>query len=330
MRIDSGTRSVVLVAALAALLLAVGTRIATAATVYVDNVLGDDRHAGTAPVGTDGDGPVRTLRRALQVCSAGDRILLAKTDQPYRESISLSTSSHCGNALSPFIIDGQGATLEGTEAVPRDAWENERGPVFRFRPPRTSYQQLFLDGKPATQRKMLAGETHFPKLEPLEWYRRGASIYFRVGADKLPRDYDLAYSARQTGITLYHVHDVMVTNLVVQGFRLDGVNVNDGAVNCELLEITSRGNGRSGVTVTGSSKARLGGCLIGDNGEQQLLLEGTSATIVDQCELLANTAPAVTNRWTRLDFRPVQSDEKPSAKKPSDGAPSPEEPSEEQ
>ncbi|HVX13522.1 MAG TPA: right-handed parallel beta-helix repeat-containing protein [Pirellulales bacterium] len=310
MTINLGARYVALFAILATVPMAIDTRIAAAATVYVDNAVGDDRHEGAQPSSIDGDGPVRTLRRALQVCRAGDRVLLANTGEPYRETISLSTAAHCGNALSPFIIDGQGATLEGTEAVPRDAWENERGPVFRFRPPRTSYQQLFLDGKPATQRKMLAGETHFPKLQPLEWYRRGASIYFCVDSDKLPRDYDLAYSARQTGITIYHVHDVVITNLVVQGFRLDGVNVNDGVVDCELLDVTSRGNGRSGVTIAGSSKARLEGCVIGDNGEEQLLVEGTSSTLVEQCELIANTAPAVTNRGARLDIRTAPSEKK--------------------
>ncbi|HET6881728.1 MAG TPA: right-handed parallel beta-helix repeat-containing protein, partial [Pirellulales bacterium] len=253
-----------------------GNRGTSGAIVYVNNVTGDDRHQGAEPQSTGADGPVRSLQRALEVCRSGDRIVLAP-GAPYRESISLSTAEHCGNAVSPFIIDGQGAVLEGAEPVPVEAWENVAGAVFRFRPPRTSYQQLFLDGKPAAQRKLLPGETRFPELEPRQWYRRGAEIYFCVEADKLPRNYDLAYSARQTGITVYHVHDVVIANLVVQGFRLDGVNLNDGVNRCELIEVTSRGNGRSGITVAGASKARIEGCLVGDNGEQQLLVEGPSS-----------------------------------------------------
>ena len=291
-------------------LFALGGQLADAATVYVNNVVGDDLHEGTQPESAGGDGPVRTLRKALRVCHSGDRIVLANTGEPYRESIGLSTAEHCGNSVSPFIIDGQGAILEGTEPVPRDAWENERGAVFRFRPPRTSYQQLFLDDKPAAQRKLLPGETRLPELEPLEWYRRGAYIFFCVEPDKLPRNYNLAYSARQTGVTLYHVHDVVIMNLTVQGFRLDGVNINDGVVRCEVLDVTSRGNGRSGITVAGSSKARIEGCLIGDNGEEQLLVEGTSSTVVDRCELIANTAPAVTNRGARLFIHEKASESK--------------------
>src|SRR5215469_15584469 len=86
-------------------------RSAHAATVYVDNVGGDDLHDGTQPTNLGGNGPVRTLRKALKICFAGDRILLTNTGQPYRESIGLSAANHCGTALSPFIIDGQGATL---------------------------------------------------------------------------------------------------------------------------------------------------------------------------------------------------------------------------
>jgi hypothetical protein len=276
---------------------------ASAGTVYVDNVTGDDLHDGAEPQSAGGSGPVRTLRKALSVCKSGDRILLANTGEPYRESISLSTADHCGNAISPFVIDGQGATLEGAELVPGDAWEHERGAVFRYRPPRSTYQQLFLDGKPAVERKLSPDEARLPQLKPLEWYRRGAYLYFCVEPDKLPRNYNLAYSARQTGITVYHVHHVVITNLVVQSFRLDGINLNDGVENCEVSDITSRGNGRSGLTVSGSSKARLTGCLLGDNGEEQLLVEGVSSTVVEDCELIANTAPAITNRGAKLVVR---------------------------
>lgn len=295
---------------LAGLVLLGVSRFAAAATIYVDNVLGDDLREGSKPESSGGpDGPLRTLRKALSICQAGDRIMLAATGEPYRESISLSAARHCGSAVSPFIIDGQGAVLEGAEGVPYTAWEHVSGAVFRFRPSRTSYQQLFLDGQPAVERRIAPGETRLPVLEPREWYRRGAYIYFRVEADRLPRDYNLSCSARQTGVTLYHVHDVVIMNLVVQGFRLDGVNVNDGVLDSEVLDITSRGNGRSGIAVAGSSKVHIEGCLAGDNGEQQLLVEGTSATLVEHSELLANTAPAVTNRGARLTIR--KDDERP-------------------
>jgi hypothetical protein len=50
---------------------------------------------------------------------------------------------------------------------------------------------------------------------------------------------------------------------------------------------------------------------VGNNGEEQLLLEGTSSTVVEDCELIANTGPAVTNRGAKLTMReakPIKTD----------------------
>ncbi|HXT60579.1 MAG TPA: right-handed parallel beta-helix repeat-containing protein [Pirellulales bacterium] len=275
---------------------------ASARDLFVNNASGDDLHDGAQAATTAFGGPLRTLRRALELVLPGDRIVLAKTDEPYRESISLSTASQCGNQLGPLVIDGQGAVLDGTVPVGEREWESVRGPVFRFRPAKSSYQQLFLAGKPAVERALEPRSHKLPELAPLEWFRRDAEIYFRVEPDKLPGDYPLSYSGLQTGITLYHVHDVVIMDLIVQGFRLDGINVNDGVRNCQLIDVTCRGNGRSGVTVAGSSHARLDGCLLGDNGTAQLRSEGVSATSVAHSELLDNTAPPVVWRGGKLEI----------------------------
>src|SRR5487761_688565 len=89
----------------------VGGAAAPGATVYVDNIAGDDLLDGRAAVSDAGSGPVRTIRKALRVVEAGDRIVLANTGEPYREMIGLSDRRHCGTAMSPFVIDGQGAVL---------------------------------------------------------------------------------------------------------------------------------------------------------------------------------------------------------------------------
>lgn len=285
---------------LAILCFSLATAEAAARDLFVDNVLGDDLNDGLATDTAGFGGPVRTVRRALEIAIPGDRIVLAKNDEPYRETISLSTARHCGNGLRPLVIDGQGAILDGTAPAPDRSWESVRGPIFRFRPARSSYQQLFLAGKPAVQRKIEPGSHRLPELEPLEWFRRDAFIYFRVEPDKLPDGYPLSYSALQTGITVYHVHDVVIMDLIVQGFRLDGINVNDGVRNCKLVDVTCRGNGRAGVTVAGCSHARLDGCLIGDNGTAQLLTEGLSVTRVENSELLPATAPPVVQRGGEL------------------------------
>ena len=63
---------------------------ACARDLYVNNVSGDDRFNGSAANAQGGkNGPWRTIARALRSAEKGDRINLAATEQPYRESITL-------------------------------------------------------------------------------------------------------------------------------------------------------------------------------------------------------------------------------------------------
>ena len=57
----------------------------------------------------------------------------------------------------------------------------------------------------------------------------GGQIYFCVEQTKLPGDYRLSYARQQTGITLFHVDYVLITDLIVQGFQLDGINLFNSA-----------------------------------------------------------------------------------------------------
>ena len=172
--------------------------------------------------------------------------------------------------------------------------------MFRFRPARTSYQQLFLDDKPAVRRYLDSPHGRLPDLKPREWCLFGGSICFCVEPDKLPSDYRLSCAALSVGITLYEVHDVVVSDLVVQGYQLDGVNAHDGVGECLLAGLTCRGNGRAGVAVMGASHVEISGCLIGDNGLAQLYTEGQSLTSVEDSELLSGTAPPVVRLGGRV------------------------------
>lgn len=261
--------------------------------IHVDNLAGDDsftgHHLENLP---DRSGPVRTLAKALRLARGGDRIVVAKTDQPYRESISLVGSRHSGYPRQPFVIEGNGATLDGSAPVPPDAWEHYRGAVFRFRPPRMGDQQLFLDDRPPVRVPVSRMFDTPPKLQPLEWCLHQGQILFCVEADKLPKDYNLSYARQQTGITLFHVRHVAIVNLTVQGFRLDGINAHNSAGGVYLGGVTSRGNGRSGITVGGASKVEIGVSVLGSNGRAQLLTLPYSETLVRNSQLFSKTAPA--------------------------------------
>jgi hypothetical protein len=273
----------------------IGVSPTAARDIFVDNGAGDDILDGTLPTTTSpGIGPFHTITRALRVAGPGDRIILANTGEPYRESVSLVGSRHSGNAVRPFTIEGNGAVLDGTAAVPPEAWQWFRGDVFRFQPPKKQFQQLFLDGLPAvrhpagTQDGVAAVAA---QLQPKEWAETGGWIYFRVEEGRLPQQYALGYSAWPVGITLYKVEGVVISNLVVQGFRIDGLNLNDATGPVVLYNVTSRFNGRSGVAIVGASEADLQSCTLEGNGKSQLLLEGYAEGNVSNSQISDASSP---------------------------------------
>jgi hypothetical protein len=266
---------------------------AAARDLYVDNLAGDDLFDGASPTSADhGHGPFHTLARALKSAIAGDRIVLAKTGAPYRESVSLVGSRYSGTAYQPFTIEGQGATFDGTRPVPPEAWEFVSGDVFRFQPEKKQFQQLYFDGTPALRHPAPSQAGRLPELEPREWALVDGWIYFRVDHGNLPQQYPLSYLFLQNAFTLYKVNNVVINDLVVQGYVIDGINLHDAHGPCTLNGINCRGNGRSGVAIVSDSQADLHSCLIGDNGQCQVLVDTYSECNLLNCDVIGNTAPA--------------------------------------
>ena len=235
--------------------------------IFVSNTGGDDRATGQSPRSQpDRSGPVATIAKALRLAAGSDQIVLADTGRPYRESISLVGGRHSGTTLQSLLIVGNGAVLDGSATVPADQWQHAGGGVYRFRPPRMGYQQLFIDGRPAVRVPVghLAGSP--PKLQPRQWCVFEGDIFFRAEKDKTPADYPLSYAALPVGITLYQVDHVGISDLTVQGFQLDGINALSDARNVRLSGVTCRGNGRYGLAVGGASQVEIDSCLLENNG----------------------------------------------------------------
>lgn len=274
---------------------------ASAKDIYVDNVAGNDLFTGEQSYNTpEQTGPVRTLAKALGLALYGDTIVLANHDIPYHESISLVGGRHSGSLRQPFAIKGNGAILDGSRPINPDAWEPYTGNVFWFRPSRMSYQQLYIDGRPAAQVAVPSWEKRPPKLKKLEWCSVRGVIYFCVEESKLPGDYNLSCAEAQAGITLYHVDNVLIDGLTIQGFQLDGINLSNTARHVVISNVMCRGNGRSGVTVGGASIVDIRDCSLGNNGASQLLTLPNSTTQVHGSLLLGNTAPGWVDRGGRV------------------------------
>lgn len=312
-------RIVVVLIAAACCTVSRGPNRADARDIFVNNVAGDDRRDGGGPDSqSPAGGPVRTLSRALQLAEKGDRIILADTGEPYRESVTVQAGRHSGVAGSPFEIVGNGAVLDGTRPVPPEAWSHVRGNIFRFRPPRMAHQLLYLEGQPA-RRVPVDPSAGFPQLQPLEWCLFERHVYLRTEPGRDPASYELSHTALPVGITIYEARNVVIRRLVVQGFQLDGVNAHDGAFDVTLAGLNCRGNGRSGISVGGASRVVVESCLLGNNGAAQLRTEGQSHTHVINSDLIGQPhAPALVRDGGEVTVRqpPRESQEPQDAATP--------------
>jgi hypothetical protein len=265
--------------------------------IYVNNLSGDDTlDGGEANSAGIGVGPVRTIQKALRLAQSGDRIILAKTSQPYRESVTLQGGKNSGvHGSYPLVIEGNGALLDGTQALPEIAWEHFRADVFRARTVIKSHQILFLNQQPAERMRLDVNSKAQPILEPLSYFVWDGYLYFRPELNKLPGDYETASGGLSIGLTLYDVHNVLVKDIVVQGYAFDGVNAHDNVSNVKFENVTCLENGRSGFTVAGSSRVTLDRCTAKSNHEAQLRVEEYATVELSECELDLKSAPAVSN-----------------------------------
>lgn len=280
----------------------------SARDLYVDNMAGSDRFDGLTPRAQRGSGPCRTIQRALDLARKGDRISVAKTSKPYHESISVQAGRHTGTPDDPFVIIGNGAVIDGSAPIPEEAWAHHRGDIYRFQPRKLSHQQLFLNDRPLERVHVDASLlAPFPKLKPLQWCLYQGHVYFHTEPGRGPHQYALTHTALLTGITLYEVRSVRIEDFVVQGFVFDGVNAHDSAMDVDLQYLTCRGNGRSGISIGGSSRVRIRGCVVGANAEAQIRMRDFTRVLVSHTKLFeAIHAPAIDRQGGWLDYQPLE------------------------
>ena len=96
------------------------------------------------------------------------------------------------------------------------------------------------------------------------------------------------------------MHDVIVENLNIRGFFLDGVNCHDNVVRSDLLGLNSSHNGRSGISVGGASRVRIDTCTAAGNGVAQVRTEGYSITALVDNKLDPASAPALVQDGGRV------------------------------
>ncbi|HZL87642.1 MAG TPA: hypothetical protein VFB96_04635 [Pirellulaceae bacterium] len=264
-----------------------------ATDLFVDNLAGDDRNNGQGvKVISRGNGPVRTIEKALRLAQAGDRIVINPNGgQPYRECITLQGGAHSGFGDVVLEIVGNGAVMDGSLSLVSADWEVVGEDLYAVQPPKMAYQQLFLGGQPAARVKPAGDKV--PELQPRQWCLFKGRIVFRTDRGRRPESYDISCGGHPVAITLYEVHDLVIRDLKIRGYQLDGVNAHDNVTRCDLVGIDSSYNGRSGFSIGGASRVRLDGCTAGGNGAAQVRTEGFSKTHLVGGSFDETTAPAL-------------------------------------
>lgn len=271
--------------ALLATLLWSAASLAQARDLYVNNLAGDDLLNGLSSTVEGDSGPVQTIARALCLAAPGDRVFLAKTEEPYREQVAIAGPRLHGFDQLPLVLDGGGATLDGTVTVAEGGWRAVGGNVFAAQPRRLRYQAMFEGGKPLQRVALLSAADAPFVLKPNQWALADRLLLVSLEKDRLPGSYELRHAGLETGITLYNTRYVVVRNLVVQGFHLDGVNAHDQARDCVLEGIDSRANGRSGLSVGGVSTLTVRESNFYDNGDSQVRVEGIAGIALTDCDI---------------------------------------------
>lgn len=260
--------------------------------LVVDNVNGSDSQNDRGKVlGPATYGPYRTINRALKGALPGDRIVLTNTGEPYRECIALAGPQHSGAPGAPFEIVGNGATLDGSHIPLPENWIAKQRGIWELQPAPAGFGMLILDGQPLPYQELETPD--LSQLKPLHWTRSDARIYFRPEENRGPFDYGLEVTTQTTGVTLYDVRHVVIRDLTVRGYRLDGIQAHSRSRNVTILGVTTQHNGRAGITVANDCRARIGATLSQQNGTAQLRVEGRGVAEIGNVDFAEENGPAV-------------------------------------
>lgn len=266
-------------------------------TFYVNNRTGNDGNSGrSTSFEIQGGGPKRTVQEAFRGALPGDTIILLPTEEPYQEEIAL-TGAHTGGLPDlPITIEGNGVLLDGSNVIQAEWWRPLGEGHYLLDDFSTGLRDLFIEGTRIPVFR--AGwTTPLPQLEPgAARYWRG-TILLRTADRAAPGD-RVAVSQRRCGVFIDRAARVIVRDLRIQGFWIDGAQVRGPAANVRFEDCHFSGNGRSGAAVCNNALAEFDNCAFDDNGQAGIRVTDFSKarlldTEIDQAALVVDPTCAI-------------------------------------
>ncbi len=231
--------------------------------LYVNPEKGDDKANGLAAELAEGNGPVKTLSKGLKLVKAGDTLHLAPTT--YRETLQLNDTA--GEEGKPIVIDGHGATINGSDPLRTDVWTEVSSGLYKSEkflsqlqesddPARLMRVFLIFDGKIQHMGRTSKGKKlPFKKpedLQPGEWTFDDESKSFYIKVDGKLEDAKVEAPYRMNGVAIHGgkggVMHVIIRNLTCIHAINDGFNFHGKCHDVVLENIAAYENGDDGYS----------------------------------------------------------------------------------
>ncbi len=255
--------------------------VAPGRSLYVDPRNGSDASDGLVAEPAGASGPVATIKRAVALAQPGDVILLIPGASPYYEQVFFADKS--GGEGEPIVLDGQGATIDGTVPIQPEEWERVSAGLYKstvipevycYKANPAYVGRFFFvwEGKINRMGRSLKGpKTPYKKpdeLSPGEWtyVEEEKAFYVRV-ADGIPleeapiRVPKIVSGVQITG-NCHHltIRNVKVTHVINDGFALTtGGNKESTVRNIRFENIVAEECGDDGLSAHGDCEVFVDG-----------------------------------------------------------------------
>ena len=246
--------------------------------IHVNPAIGRDSANGLAAIVSGTNGPVNTIARGLKLAGPGDTVHLAPV--LYKESAIFH--SRAGEPGRPIVLDGHGATLDGSEPLHLADWQPVSPGLYRndhlLRTDDAIIGRWYFlfDGKMNHMGRTSKGP-HAPlkkpeELAPGEWtfVKEGqppkgsratpGAFYLRIDPAKTLTDYHIAAPVRANGVALSgRCAHLLVRNITCTHVYNDGFNIHNWSRDAVFENIRAIDCGDDGFSAHDDCEVRVDG-----------------------------------------------------------------------
>ncbi|OHB57593.1 MAG: hypothetical protein A2Y07_06975 [Planctomycetes bacterium GWF2_50_10] len=250
--------------------------------LFVDPVEGSNLYNGLSARPNGSGGPFKSPNHAIAIAGPGDTVHLAKA--VYSDELDLTNKS--GEPNHPLIIDGHGATIDGSRPINISDWQQVAPGLYQntaiWKEPLQQHEDFqwrwyfIFNGSMNRMGHCMKGvNTPYKQPDALtdgQWtYRqKDHSFFIKIDSSKKLTDYNIAMPFRTNGVAVHGpLHDLIVRNVIATHALNDGFNITppvNGKLSVRFENIASIECGDDGLSAHGNSFVDVNGFYSAGNG----------------------------------------------------------------